>query len=57
MIGSKKEHIKEFVQNYLNDFLNEAEEKNNLDFFKIEINNHNGTIQIDHKFRSRGKAY
>lgn len=53
----KKEYINCFIQNYLNDFLDEASEKNCLDFFKIEINNHNGTIQIDHKFRSREKVY
>ena len=57
MLETKKDSIKEFIQIYLNNFIEEADNSGNLDFFKIEINNHNGTLQIDHKFRSREKVY
>jgi len=53
----KKESIKKSIATYIDDVLESAEEKGSIDFFKIEINNHNGTLQIDHKFRSREKLY
>ena len=53
----KEEEIKKYLNQYIDNFLKEASKKNNLDFFKIEINNHNGTLQIDHQFRSRDKIY
>lgn len=57
MSDKKKENLLNSISIYLNNFVYEAEKNDSLDFFKIEINNHNGTLQIDHKFRTREKVY
>ncbi len=49
MSDKKKENLLNSISIYLNNFVDEAEKNDSLDFFKIEINNHNGTLQIDHK--------
>lgn len=46
-------HLSEQLQQVL-DF---ACEEDSLDYFKIEISNHNGSIQLDYQFRDRTKVY
>jgi hypothetical protein len=54
---SKKELIKKEISNYLDDVLMDAEKKNKLDFFRLEIVNHNGVMQYDFQQRDREKIY
>lgn len=49
--------ILENINTFINKVLIEAENTENLNFFKIEINNHNGTLQMDYQFRERSKIY
>lgn len=37
--------------------LDSACEENSLDYFKIEISNHNGSVQVDYQLRERTKVY
>lgn len=37
--------------------LDSACEENSLDHFKIEISNHNGSVQLDYQLRERTKVY
>ena len=53
----KKKAILNKINNYVEKVLSEAEEQNTIDYFKIEINNHKGTLQMDFQLRSREKAY
>ncbi len=41
----------------LKQVLDVAFEEDSLDYFKIEISNHNGSIQLDYQFRDRTKVY
>lgn len=54
---SKKKQIHESINTYLDKVLEEAESKGQIDYFKFEVQNHNGTLQMDIQFRNREKAY
>jgi hypothetical protein len=45
------------LQEKLEEILLNAEREDSLDYFKIELTNHNGNIQVDYKFRERFKVY
>jgi hypothetical protein len=40
-----------------NKVLAEAEKEGTIDYFKFEVQNHNGTLQMDIQFRNREKVY
>ncbi len=52
---SKKKQIHESINTYLDKVLEEAESKGQIDYFKFEVQNHNGTLQMDIQFRNREK--
>lgn len=57
MSNSKSALIKQKISTYLDEVLQKAENDGKIDFFKLEVNNHNGTLQMDILFREREKAY
>lgn len=54
---SDKEKIKLKINEFINKAVDKADEDDRLDFFNIEINNHNGTLQMDISMRYREKVY
>lgn len=57
MPNSKQLLIKQKISTYLDEVLHRAEQEGKIDYFKLEVNNHNGTLQMDILFREREKAY
>lgn len=53
----KIKKIQEKIHVYLEDAMETLAEKDGLDYFNIEISNHNGNLQFDYKTRVREKAY
>lgn len=53
----KKEKLKLKINEFIDRAVEKAEEDDKLDFFNIEINNHNGTLQMDINMRYREKVY
>lgn len=54
---SKKEKLKNQMVSFVNCVLDAADNDNKLDYINIEINNHNGNLQMDYTLRNRKKAY
>lgn len=54
---SKKEMLKYQMVSFINCVLDSADNENKLDYINIEINNHNGNLQMDYTLRNRKKAY
>lgn len=54
---TKRKLISDKINIYLEEILKEAEKDGNIDYFKFEVQNHNGTLQMDIQFRNREKAY
>lgn len=52
-----KEKIKEQVHSFINCVIDKADEDEKLDYFNIEISNHNGNLQMDYSLRDRKKVY
>lgn len=57
MEDNKKENIKYQVNVFLDSVLNIAESQGKLDFFNLEISNHNGNLQMDYSLKHREKVY
>lgn len=57
MREEKRAIVLEILQEKLDALLFEIEQKDSLDYFKIEIVNHNGNLQLDYILRDRVKAY
>lgn len=53
----KIDSIKSRINEYIDEVLKNADESESLDYFKIDITNHNGTLQLEHQYRKREKAY
>ena len=54
---SKKEKLAEQLHEYISSVLNIAETKDELDYFDIEISNHNGNLQMKYTTKDRKKVY
>lgn len=52
-----KEKLKLKINEFINKAVDKADEDDKLDYFNIEINNHNGTLQMDISMRYREKVY
>lgn len=52
-----KKKIKEQIQSFINCVIDKADEDKKLDYFNIEISNHNGNLQMDYSLRDRKKVY
>lgn len=57
MEDSKKENIKYQVNVYLDNVLKLAESQGKLDYFSIEINNHNGNLKMNCNLKEIKKVY
>ena len=53
----KIDSIREKIAEYIEKVLINEDESDSLDYFKIDITNHNGTLQLEHQYRKREKAY
>lgn len=53
----RKNKLKEEINQYINNTLDKAAEDNKLDYFNIEINNHNGSLQLEFTNMARKKVY
>lgn len=54
---SNKKKIKEQIYNFIEAVIEKADEDDKLDYFQIEISNHNGNLQMDFSLRDRKKVY
>ncbi|WFD08729.1 hypothetical protein [Tepidibacter hydrothermalis] len=54
---SKKEMLKYQMVSFISCVLDSADNEHKLDYINIEINNHNGNLQMDYTLRNRKKAY
>lgn len=52
-----KDKLKEQINEFTNTVIDKAAEDNKIDYFHIEISNHNGSLQMDYKLRDRKKVY
>lgn len=52
-----KEKIKEQIHSFINIVVDKADRDEKLDFFNIEISNHQGNLQMDYSLRDRKKVY
>lgn len=57
MVNDRLSTISEKLQEKIEEILLHAEREDSLDYFKIEISNHNGSVQVDYSFRERVKVY
>ena len=53
----KKESLKRQITDFVDMVLMMAEKDGKLDYFAIEISNHQGQLQKDFTLRDRGKVY
>lgn len=54
---SNKKKTKEQIYNFIEAVIDKAEEDDKLDYFQIEVSNHNGNLQMDFSQRDRKKVY
>ena len=57
MEDKKKENIKYQVNAFVAKALNIAETQGKLDYFTLEITNHNGKLDMKHVFKDIKKVY
>lgn len=53
----KKAKIRRVLDDFLEEVLTCSEKENCIDYFRIEINNHKGKLQMDFQIRKRDQAY
>lgn len=53
----KKEMLEYQIKEFVRCVLDTAAREDKLDHMHIEINNHNGNLQMDYTLRERTKAY
>lgn len=54
---NNKNKLKEKISEFTDTVIDKAAEDNKIDYFHIEISNHNGNLQMDYKLRDRKKVY
>ena len=52
-----KDKLKIKINEFINTVIDKADEDNKLDYFQIEISNHNGSLQMDFGLRDRKIVY
>ena len=52
-----KEKLKEQIHSFINVVIDKAADDEKLDYFNIEISNHQGNLQMDYSLRDRKKVY
>lgn len=54
---AKKQNLKNEMICYIDEIIDTAEKMNSLDFFNIEIWNHEGKMNVEYKLKNREKVY
>lgn len=54
---TKKQNLKNEMICYIDEIIDTAEKMNSLDFFNIEISNHEGKLNVEYKLKNRKKVY
>ena len=52
-----KDKLKAKIEEFINVVIDKAAEEGKIDFFNIEISNHQGNLQMDYSLRGREKVY
>lgn len=53
----KKQSLKSEIERYIDEIVDTAEKANSLDYFNIEISNHEGKLNVEYKLKNRKKVY
>lgn len=53
----KIDALRIYLAQEMDKILEHACREGSMDYFKIEVSNHNGKVQIDYFFRERSKIY
>ena len=53
----KKDKLKLKINEFISTVIDKAEYDDKLDYFNIEISNHQGNLQMDYSLRDRKKVY
>lgn len=56
-VRTKKQNLKNEIGRYIDEIVDAAENMNSLDYFNIEISNHEGKLSIEYKLKNRKKVY
>lgn len=54
---SKKQCLKNEIIKNIETIIDTAEKRDSLDFFNIEISNHQGKLNIEYRLKNRKKVY
>ncbi|MCF6466369.1 hypothetical protein [Clostridium sp. Cult2] len=54
---TKKSSLKNEIERYIDEIVDTAEKMNSLDYFNIEISNHEGKLNVEYKLKNRKKVY
>lgn len=54
---SKKQSLKNEIERYIDEIVDAAENMNSLDYFNIEISNHEGKLNVEYKLKNRKRVY
>lgn len=54
---TKKQNLKNEIICYIDEIVDTAEKMNSLDFFTIEIKNHEGQLNAEYTLKNRKKVY
>jgi len=54
---TKKQSLKNEIRQYIDEIVDTAEKMNSLDYFNIEISNHEGKLNVEYKLKNRKKVY
>lgn len=54
---SKKQSLKNEIDRYIDEIVDTAEKMNSLDYFNIEISNHEGKLNVEYILKNRKKVY
>ena len=54
---SKKQCLRNEIIKNIETIIDTAEKRDSLDFFNIEISNHQGKLNIEYKLKNRKKVY
>lgn len=52
-----KDKLKAKINEFIDVVIDRADQEGKIDYFHIEISNHNGNLQMDYKLRDRKKVY
>lgn len=57
IVKSKKQSIKNRIENKISELLDVIEKAGDLDYFTIEIKNHEGNLNVELNIKNKEKVY